>query len=725
MIDPLLGRKLSAGRIEIIAPRGAGGMGQVYRGFHRELNVPVAIKVLPPRNAEPELAKRLRFEATALRMLDHPNAVKLYESGFEPDGLFFMAMEFIEGRDLAHLTSGGRRLDVRRACTVMSEALQALEAAHALRILHRDIKPGNIMLTRVRGQSGVFIDQVKVVDFGLAKLTAGDATQLTASGFTMGTPGFMSPEQAMGDPLDARTDVYACGATLYRLLSGSMAFKGEQVAALMQAMKSAPPAISGVPTELNRVVRWAMEPEAPQRCPSAKALNEALREWVDRGGLAHVEEPDGPLVFQLEVGDGAAAPKRAPTVALKPIADSPEGPAHAEARPPTRPEIRGAPREEPSARAPAVMPGGRELAPTESVRPPTVIRARPAPAPRAEAESSDSAEQAAAVDKRLRDAALHGAAPYEFVNLPERRTSPLLWVLGGMALVAVPGLLFFRTSQKSTVAPAPPPPRQVEVIREKPLEGTEELLLLESARLRPTAQAARLVSRALAAYRLAHPLPFEHAAAFELAPSTWLGTEGTSALSLVIEAVHPPFFTGSLSVRDLRVGVRGIFDGNDLLFDETIVLEGDGRWYQPVMKRFASIENGVLKASTGLDAKQMPMLAKPGAGILPALPKTAALAYIHWRSRVHDAIDQQLAGEAPSTESGALEPCPLGAQQREAFTAVIDGLFVFQVSDRVRVFRDGTPATIDHARARYGSAFVDSVLLLEPEMIEAWGRSKK
>jgi hypothetical protein len=327
------------------------------------------------------------------------------------------------------------------------------------------------------------------------------------------------------------------------------------------------------------------------------------------------------------------------------------------------------------------------------------------------------------------DLRVPAATPYEFVTLPERRTAPWLWVLLGMVIVAVPGLLFQPSGRPppEALAKSPPPPPPV-VVREVPLEGTAEFLLHQSSHLGPSAEATALVSRALAQHRLTHPLPFAHAPGFHLTPSTWVGTEGLSPVTrvtLVIDSVHAPFFTGSLERQGVRVGLRGIVDGNDLLFAETVVLEGEAPGYTLVSQRFAGIENGWLKSTTGLEAKQGPMCVTPGAGVLPPLPRAAGLAYVHWRARVHAAIDQQLVGESTSSEGGALEPCPLTAQQREAVTEVVDGLFVFEFNDRVHVFRDGTEARLEHARSVYGEAFVDSVLVLEPEMIQAWSRETK
>ena len=275
--DALIGRLVANGKVELQGLLGQGGMGRIYRGYHHALHVPVAVKVLLPDAKDKTLPRRLMHEAAAVRKLSHPNLVRLYESGVDPfDNLLFVVMEFIEGQDLGTLVHGGKKVAARRACALMLQVLDGLEAAHQARVLHRDIKPPNLMVTRQRAPDGRVVDWMKVVDFGLAKVTTGELSRLTQSGMVVGTPAFMAREQLLGEELDPRVDVYACGVTLYRMLSGTLPYKGDRVAAVLKSMREPPPPIPDVHDALNDAVVWAMALERETRCPSARAFAERL-----------------------------------------------------------------------------------------------------------------------------------------------------------------------------------------------------------------------------------------------------------------------------------------------------------------------------------------------------------------------------------------------------------------------------------------------------------------
>jgi serine/threonine protein kinase len=219
VVGDLSGAKL--GRYEITQRIGAGGMGVVYRARDTRLNRDVALKVLPADSvADPERKRRFVQEARAASALNHPNIVSVFDID-EADGVEFITMECLAGKTLAEMVKG-KRLPFRNAVGYSIQIADALAAAHASGIVHRDLKPGNVMITAE--------GRVKVLDFGLAKLRAGEnASDSTAAGVVAGTPAYMSPEQAEGKKVDARSDICSFGAVLYEMLSGRPAFARESV----------------------------------------------------------------------------------------------------------------------------------------------------------------------------------------------------------------------------------------------------------------------------------------------------------------------------------------------------------------------------------------------------------------------------------------------------------------------------------------------------------------
>ena len=222
--DPLVGRSLPGGYL-ILELVGIGGMGRVYRAEQTNLGRTVAVKIIHPHLVgEENAAARFITEARAASRLNHPHSVGIIDFGKSPDGLLYLVMEFLRGRDLARVIYEDGPLPFRRIVDVLRQTLEALAEAHNASIIHRDLKPENIILEPVRSGG----DFVKVVDFGLAKIRA-DTTQpsITSPGIVCGTPEYMSPEQARGDVLDARSDLYAVGVILYQLLTGRLPFEAE------------------------------------------------------------------------------------------------------------------------------------------------------------------------------------------------------------------------------------------------------------------------------------------------------------------------------------------------------------------------------------------------------------------------------------------------------------------------------------------------------------------
>ena len=224
--DPLIGRTLPGGyRVTHLV--GVGGMGRVYCAEQVALGRTVAVKVVHPSLGDEELtAARFLNEARAASRLSHPNSVAIFDFGRTDDGRPYIVMEYLRGRDLSHVAADEGPLPLRRLVDVLRQTLGALEEAHALGVVHRDLKPDNIVLEPLR--SG--LDFVKVVDFGLAKILQEDAHNqsggpaLTRPGLVCGTPEYMSPEQSRGDALDGRSDLYSVGVVLFELLAGRVPF---------------------------------------------------------------------------------------------------------------------------------------------------------------------------------------------------------------------------------------------------------------------------------------------------------------------------------------------------------------------------------------------------------------------------------------------------------------------------------------------------------------------
>ena len=217
-----------ADRYHVVKKLGEGGMGQVYLAEHVKMGRRSAIKVMNPSMVhDPDAIARFNREASNASRINHPNVCAIYDFGETPDGLIYLAMEFIEGEPLTDLLAQGGALPVPRAVSIFLQVADALQAAHDLGIVHRDLKPDNVMLTHRKGGG----DVVKVVDFGIAKAVGGDEAgqKVTKTGLVVGTPEFMSPEQLSGDTLDGRSDLYSLALVFYRMLSGKLPFEATTV----------------------------------------------------------------------------------------------------------------------------------------------------------------------------------------------------------------------------------------------------------------------------------------------------------------------------------------------------------------------------------------------------------------------------------------------------------------------------------------------------------------
>ena len=210
-----------ADRYHVIRRIGEGGMGQVYLAEHVKMKRKSAVKVLHQGMVhDPDAISRFNREASNASQIQHPNVAAIYDFGETPDGLIYLAMEFVDGEPLTKIIERHGALTATRAADIGEQVASALEAAHDMGIIHRDLKPDNIMIAR--GRAGE--DVAKVVDFGIAKAMEGDDQKVTKTGLAIGTPEYMSPEQLGGDQLDSRTDIYSLGLVTFNMLTGKLPF---------------------------------------------------------------------------------------------------------------------------------------------------------------------------------------------------------------------------------------------------------------------------------------------------------------------------------------------------------------------------------------------------------------------------------------------------------------------------------------------------------------------
>src|SRR5271165_282906 len=284
---------VKAGRYEILGELGRGAMGVVYRASDPVIGRTVAVKTIRLSEegtglSRPELLSRFQTEARAAGLLTHPNIVVVYDAG-EENGLYYITMELVEGKSLQALLDAGHSFPTPRVLRIMEQTCSALQFAHERNIVHRDVKPANLMLTAD--------DTVKVTDFGTAKILQFGTVQQTAH--VMGTPSYMSPEQVKGRPVDGRSDIFSIGVMLYEMLTGEKPFPGQSITTVIYKIVNEDPIPPrqinpSIHPGLNDIVLRALAKEPEVRYQSCRELLEDLRNYRALGGNEH--NPDATMI---------------------------------------------------------------------------------------------------------------------------------------------------------------------------------------------------------------------------------------------------------------------------------------------------------------------------------------------------------------------------------------------------------------------------------------------
>ncbi len=326
--DPFLGKEI-ARNFKIEKLLGVGGMGKVYKARQLSLDKDVVIKVLHDHfRDDPQLVQRFQREARAASRLNHPNSIQVIDFGQDDSGVLFMAIEFLNGTDLFTVLQKEGPLPAERIARIMIQVCSALGEAHEMNVIHRDLKPENIMVEDRRGRK----DVVKVLDFGIAKIQDPDdkgGQALTQAGMVCGTPEYMSPEQARGQSLDARSDLYSLGVLVYQLATGDLPFMADSPIGIVTKHileKPEPPRQKyphlNVPEKLEAIILRSMAKDAGERYQTAGQMQLAFEDYLRTasGAVPGFEEPSQMAILTggshaapptSHMGSGPAAPTEA------------------------------------------------------------------------------------------------------------------------------------------------------------------------------------------------------------------------------------------------------------------------------------------------------------------------------------------------------------------------------------------------------------------------------
>ena len=280
---PLAAGTILGERYEIIRLLGQGGMGAVYQAHDRELERQVALKVIRgDMAANPEILRRFKQELILARQITHRNVIRIFDLG-QADGIKFITMEYVDGQDLQSILREKRKLDLAEAAKIIAQVCRALEVAHAEGVIHRDLKPQNIMLDKT--------GRVYVMDFGIARSTL--TSSMTQTGALIGTPDYMSPEQAKGQTVDARSDIFAVGIIFYEILSGQSPFNADTTMGKLWKRTSEPARPLGeldktIPQPLSDIVKKCLEIAPERRFATATELLHAIEDWQGPGATTRV-----------------------------------------------------------------------------------------------------------------------------------------------------------------------------------------------------------------------------------------------------------------------------------------------------------------------------------------------------------------------------------------------------------------------------------------------------